>query len=104
MFSMKHGLVCIFALLAALNASADIVFKTIEYKQGDTVLEGLSVYDDGIQGKRPAVLVVHQWTGLGNYEKKRAGMLAQLGYNVFAVDIYGKGTRPANPKDAGAEA
>ena len=101
---MKYGLVCSFALLAALNVSADIVFKAVEYKQGDTVLEGLSVYDNAVDGKRPAVLVVHQWMGLGNYEKKRAGMLAQLGYNVFAVDIYGKGVRPANPQDAGAEA
>jgi len=104
MFSMKMGLFSLIAGLAALNGSAEIVFKTVECKQGDTVLEGLSVYDDAFQSKRPAVLVVHQWTGLGNYEKKRAGMLAQMGYNVFAVDIYGKGVRPINPKDAGAEA
>ena len=80
------------------------MFKTVEYKQGDTVLEGLSVYDDSLSGRRPAVLVVHQWTGLGDYEKKRAEMLARLGYNVLAADIYGKGIRPGNPKDAGAEA
>jgi dienelactone hydrolase len=50
------------------------------------------------------VLIVHQWQGLGAYEKKRAEMLAGLGNNVFAVDIYGKGVRPDNPRDAGAEA
>jgi dienelactone hydrolase len=76
----------------------------VEYKQGDAVLEGVSVYDDAIQGKRPAVLVVHQWKGLGDYEKKRAEMLAKLGYNVFAADIYGKGIRPQSPQAAGAEA
>ena len=54
--------------------------------------------------KRPAVLVVHQWKGLSDYEKKRAEMLAKLGYTVFAVDIYGKGVRPNNQQDAGAEA
>jgi dienelactone hydrolase len=48
--------------------------------------------------------VVHQWKGLGDYEKKRAEMLAKLGYNVFAVDIYGKGVRLTNPTDAAAEA
>jgi dienelactone hydrolase len=48
------------------------------------------------------VLVVHQWKGLGDYEKKRSEMLAKLGYNVFAVDIYGRGIRPNNPTDAGA--
>jgi dienelactone hydrolase len=62
------------------------------------------VHDDSVKGKQPSVLVVHQWKGLGDYEKKRAEMLAKLGYNVFAVDIYGKGIRPDNPKDAAAEA
>ena len=101
---MKNGLCAIAVILAALSARAAIVSKPVEYKQGDTVLEGLSVYDDSRQGPRPAVLVVHQWMGLGDYEKKRAAMLAQLGYNVFAADIYGKGVRPGNPTDAGAEA
>jgi dienelactone hydrolase len=90
--------------MMAMSARSEIVFKPVEYKQADTVLEGLSVYDDALQGKRPAVLVVHQWKGLGVYEKKRAEMLAQLGYNAFAVDIYGKGVRPQTPQEAGAEA
>ena len=95
----------IFLLLAlATAARAEIVSKPIEYKEGSTTLEGLWVHDDAAQGKRPSVLVVHQWKGLGDYEKKRAEMLAKLGYNVFAVDIYGKGIRPSNPKDAAAEA
>ena len=41
------------------------------------------------------MLIVHQWKGLTDYEKKRAEMLAKLGYNVFAADIYGKGDSPA---------
>jgi len=86
------------------NSHAELKSKVVEYKQGDTILEGLSVHDDAIRGQRPAVLVVHQWKGLGEYEKKRAEMLARMGYNVFAVDIYGKGIRPNNPKDAAAEA
>jgi len=93
-----------FAAAIALSARAEIVSKTVEYREGDTVLEGLSVYDDSKSAKRPAVLVVHQWKGLSDYEKKRATMLAELGYNVFAVDIYGKGIRPKDPKDAAAEA
>jgi dienelactone hydrolase len=96
----------IFLILAclAINARSEIVFKTVEYKQGDSVLEGLSVYDDALQGKRPAVLVVHQWKGLGDYERKRSEMLARLGYNVFAADIYGKGIRPQTMQAAAAEA
>lgn len=86
------------------TAHAEIISKPVEYKEGQTTLEGLWVYDDSVKGKRPGVLVVHQWKGLGDYERKRAEMLAKLGYNVFAVDIYGKSVRHTNPKDASAEA
>ncbi len=91
-------------IMAAMNVQGEIVSKPAEYKQGDTVLEGWLVYDDAIPGKRPAVLVVHQWKGLSDYEKKRAEMLARLGYNVLAADISGKGIRPQTPQAAGAEA
>ena len=101
---MRKGWLLLTVIMAALNARGEIVFKPVEYKQGDTVLEGLSVYDDSAPGKRPGVLVVHQWKGLGDYERKRAEMLARLGYNVFAVDIYGKGIRPQTPREAGATA
>lgn len=101
---MLNRLIPICLLLATLAARGEIVSKRVEYKEGDTILEGLSVYDDAVKGKRPAVLVVHQWKGLGEYEKKRAEMLAHLGYNVFAADIYGKGVRPQTPQAAGAEA
>ncbi len=103
-FTMRNRLFPVLILLMALSARSEIVSKPIVYQQGDTVLEGLSVYDDAKAGKRPAVLVVHQWKGLGDYEKKRAEMLASLGYNVFAADIYGKGIRPQTPQAAGAEA
>ena len=101
---MRTALWLVLALAATLVARAELVSRTVDYKPGDTVLEGYLVYDNSIPGKRPGVLVVHQWMGLGSYEKKRADMLAQLGYTVLAVDIYGKGVRPDNPKDAGAMA
>jgi dienelactone hydrolase len=91
-------------LLMAATASAEIRSTRVEYRQGDTVLEGWSVYDDSSTGKRPAVLVVHQWKGLGDYEKQRAEMLARLGYNVLAADIYGKGIRPKTTQEAAAQA
>jgi len=101
---MKSRLIPLIVLMVVLSVRAEIVSKVVEYKQGDTVLEGLSVYDTATQGKRPGVLVVHQWKGLSGYEKKRAEMLARLGYNVFAVDIYGKGIRPQTFQAAAAEA
>lgn len=89
-------------LLAALNTSAAIKTETVEYKEGDTVLEGYLAYDDANMNRRPGVLIVHQWKGLGDYEKKRAEMLAKLGYVAFAADIYGKGVRPKDTQEAGA--
>ena len=91
------------SLMVAANASAALVEKAVEYQQDGVTLEGFHVYDDAVQGKRPAVLVIHQWTGLTDYEKQRSRMLAELGYNVFAADVYGKGVRPV-PPGAGQEA
>ncbi len=87
----------------ATGAHAALVEKAVTYQQGGATLEGFHVYDDAVAGKRPAVLVIHQWTGLSDYEKRRSRMLAEMGYNVFAADIYGKGVRP-QPPEAGKEA
>lgn len=87
-----------------LSALAALRTQVVEYKQGDTILEGYLAYDDAITAKRPGVMVVHEWTGISDYVKKRTEQLAQLGYVAFAADIYGKGIRPTNPKDAGAQA
>jgi len=91
-------------LTISLDALAALRTQVMEYKHGDAVLEGYLAYDDSFPGKRPGVLVVHEWTGLGDYVKKRVNQLAQLGYVAFAVDMYGKGIRPTNPKDAAAQA
>src|SRR5690349_20561342 len=91
-------------MFCTIGFAADIRTGSIEYKQGDTVLEGFFAYDASLSGKRPSVLIGHQWKGLSDYEKKRAQMLAELGYNVLAADVYGKGVRPDNPKDAAAMA
>ena len=93
------------ALAAALATCghAALVEKAVIYQHDGTTLEGFHVYDDAATGKRPAVLVVHQWTGLSDSEKNRSRMLAEMGYNVFAADIYGKGIRP-QPPEAGKEA
>ena len=90
--------------ICAISVHAAIQTKTVEYKQGDTTLEGFVAYDDAIKGPRPGILVVHQWLGLTDYEKHRAEMLAQLGYVAFCADIYGKGVRPQNTQEAGAQA
>ena len=101
---MKTILLSATVLAGALSLHAAIQTKTIEYKSGDATLEGVLTYDDAVKTPRPGVLVVHQWLGLTDYEKGRAKQLAELGYVAFCADIYGKGVRPANTKEAGVEA
>ncbi|MBK1828521.1 dienelactone hydrolase family protein [Haloferula rosea] len=92
-------------ILSLITASfAEVIERDVEYQHKDTTLLGFHAYDTATDGKRPGILIVHQWTGLTDYEKRRARMLAELGYNVFALDIYGKGIRPQPPasgKEAG---
>jgi dienelactone hydrolase len=101
---MKQCLMAVMLLLIAQTAQARVVTKNVEYRQGSTVLEGYLAYDDAVQGKRPGVLVIHEWTGINSYIKKRTEQLASLGYVAFAADIYGKGVRPTTPELAGKEA
>ena len=82
------------------SAVGEITTETIEYKDGDVVLEGFVAYDSE-KTNAPGVLVVHQWMGLTDYEKGRCKQLAELGYVAFALDIYGKGKRPADTTEAG---
>jgi dienelactone hydrolase len=101
---MKKLIFVFLALACAGTARAAIHTETVEYKQGDATLEGFVAYDDAFKGLRPGVLIVHQWLGLTDYEKHRADMLARLGYVAFCADIYGKGVRPQNTQEAGAQA
>jgi len=94
----------VISVMLPLAAWAEIKTQVVEYKQGDTVLEGYLAYDDAITTPRPGVLVVHTWTGVGDYVKQRTEQLAAEGYIAFAADIYGKGIRPNNPTDAAAQA
>jgi dienelactone hydrolase len=96
----------VLALLAAFAgaAQAKVVTKAVEYTEGGATLEGYLAYDDAKAGTKPGVLVVHEWKGLDAYAKKRTEQLAELGYVAFAADIYGKGVRPTDPKEAGATA
>src|SRR5665647_3951566 len=99
---MKWCLLAVMMLLIAQGAEARLVTKTVEYRQGSTVLEGYLAYDDSVQGKRPGVLVVHEWNGHNPYVRMRAEQLARLGYVAFALDMYGKGVRAKDAKEAAA--
>ena len=101
---MKGFLAILAAFAFSLPAAAKVKTEVVEYKQGDVVLQGYLSYDESITGKRPAVLVVHDWMGVSDDTKMRAEMLAGLGYVALTADIYGKGVRPKNAQEAQAEA
>ena len=75
--------------------------EEISYQAGDVTMNGYLAYDDSVQGPRPGVLVVHEWWGHNAYARKRADMLAELGYVALAVDMYGDGKQAEHPEDAG---
>jgi dienelactone hydrolase len=91
-----------FLLAGVSPARAEVKTEVVEYRHGDVVLEGYLAYDDAFQGKRPGVLVVHEWLGHTPYVRKRAEQLARLGYVAFASDIYGKGVLAKDAKEAAA--
>src|SRR5688572_24002779 len=75
--------------------------ESIAYTIDTLNMKSYVVYDENIEGKRPAVLVVHEWWGLNDYTKRRARQLAELGYIAMAVDMYGNNRTADNQEDAG---
>jgi dienelactone hydrolase len=63
--------------------------REIQYKDGDTELAGVLVWDESRSGRRPAILVVHGGAGLDEHAKGRARRFAELGFVAFACDMYG---------------
>jgi dienelactone hydrolase len=91
-------------LLSPVFVESAMRTESVVYKQGGVKLEGYLAYDDSIKGNRPAVLIVHEWTGIGDYVKRRAEQLAEEGYIAFAADIYGQGIRPKDRTEAAKQA
>jgi len=95
----------IFSFTACANSqiqtAGGIQTKEITYSSGGTQLKGYLAYDDSVKGKRPGVLVVHEWWGHNQHARDRARMLAELGYTALALDMYGDGKFADHPKKAG---
>jgi len=95
-------LICVLGLMLFATAiQAKVVGEEVGYRSGETVLKGYLAFDDAVEGKRPGVLVVHEWWGHNEYARVRAEMLAEEGYTALAVDMYGDGKQAAHPDDAG---
>jgi dienelactone hydrolase len=99
---MKNILAAIALFLATTSLShAAVQGREVTYSASGTTLKGYVAYDDAIKGKRPGILVVHEWWGHNEYARKRARMLAEQGYTALALDMYGDGKQAHHPDDAG---
>jgi dienelactone hydrolase len=97
---LRFATVCI--ILGSLISSGECAVQTkkITYKVGDQEFVGHLAWDDAVSGKRPGILVVHEWWGLNDYARSRADALATLGYVAFACDMYGDGKFTQHPNEA----
>jgi dienelactone hydrolase len=93
---MKKRTVLVPTLLFFISAHAAMITKEYDYKLDTMTFKGFVAYDDAIKGKRPGVLVAHEWWGLNDFTKTQAKRLAQSGYVAFAVDMYGAGKTTAD--------
>ena len=97
---MKTLLLIVASVLVSASAYAAVQGREVSYSADGTTLKGYIAYDDAIQGKRPGILVVHEWWGLNDYSRKRARMFAEQGYTAMALDMYGDGKQATHPDDA----
>ena len=97
-----YGLAAAVVLLSLSPRGATVKTRELEYRQGDTVLQGFVAWDDAARGRRPGVLVVHEWWGHNEHARNQARRLGEAGYVGFALDMYGKGKVTTHPQDAQA--
>lgn len=107
---MKNSIISLASFLSVLfftsafaqgnNTKMKITGKEITYTLNEKTFKGYVAYDEAKKGKRPGILVVHEWWGSNDYVRMRARMLAELGYIAFAVDMYGDGKLASNPQEA----
>ncbi|MCG6146908.1 dienelactone hydrolase family protein [Leptospira levettii] len=84
-----------------LPVKSTVTLSPLEYKLDGKTYEGFMAVDSTTTGKRPGILVIHEWWGVNEYPKQRAKQLADLGYVAFVMDVYGKGIVAKDHVEAG---
>jgi len=97
---LKHLAGGLLALSFVTAATAAVKEEPVIYRDGDTTLKGFVVYDDAKTGKRPGIVVVHEWWGVTKHTREEARKFAEQGYTAFVADMFGDGKTADNPKDA----
>lgn len=86
----------------SIQLEVNVVGEEVTYQADSITMNGYIAYNSNQEGKRPGILVVHEWWGHNDYARNRANMLAEMGYVALAVDMYGDGQTAGHPDDAGA--
>ncbi|MBN9287902.1 MAG: dienelactone hydrolase [Gammaproteobacteria bacterium 39-13] len=97
-----QGMVLAGLLIMANSVLGEVKTHPVEYASKGTIMEGMVAYDDANKDAKPGILIVHDWMGLGPFAEDKAKKLAKEGYVAFAMDVYGKGVRPKDEKEAAA--
>ncbi|NJX15083.1 dienelactone hydrolase family protein [Tamlana crocina] len=84
-----------------VTETIELEAKEVEYSTDSITMKGYLVHNKNTAEKRPGIIVIHEWWGHNDYVRKRADMLAELGYTAMAIDMYGNGKEAAHPEDAG---
>src|SRR5215210_6518071 len=98
----KMMIAALCASAMAANAHAAVKEEPVTYQDGETTMKGFVVYDDAVPGKRPGIVMVHEWWGITKHIRNEAQKFAREGYSAFVADMYGDAKTADNPKDAGA--
>lgn len=94
-------LVTLACLSMAGTAFGAVKGEDVSYEGDGITMKGYLAYDDAAEGKRPGILVVHEWWGHNQHARNAADKLAAAGYTALAVDMYGDGKTADHPEDAG---
>ena len=100
MRALVVGVLCAVAMVT--GAQAAIKEEPVTYSDGQTTMKGFLVYDDAVTGKRPGIIMVHEWWGITPHIHNEAKKFAEQGYTALIADMYGDAKTADNPKDAGA--
>ena len=97
---MRRAASIVISILCSTAANSAVKERDINYESGSIVLRGSLAYDDALPGRRPGILVVHEWSGLNEHARNSARRLAEAGYVAFALDMYGEAKQAHRPREA----
>ena len=95
-------LAAMLVVASATTSSAALMSRVVEYEASGVPLQGYMAWDNAVKGKRPGVMVVHEWWGHNQHARNAADRLARAGYVAFALDMFGKGKLATHPDSAQA--